>query len=84
MNVKIIVHVKKIVVGILAHVFVRTISYLKTITDTSVMACDEIISITDILSTKMTINIATNVSINSDSKKIRYIKLITTFCIQFY
>ena len=35
--------------------------YLKSIADTSVMACDEIISAMDIVSTKMTNNIAANV-----------------------
>ena len=46
--------------------------YLKSIADTSVITCDEIISAMDIVSTKMTNNIARNVSINSDGKKVRY------------
>ena len=60
MNVKIIVHGKKAIVGILAHA------------DTSVMACDEIISAMDIVSTKMTNSIAANVSRNYNDKKVRY------------
>ena len=49
--------------------------YLKSIADTSVIACDEIISVMAIVSTKMTDTIATNVmstaSINYHSKKVR-------------
>ena len=33
---------------------------------------DEIIYVTDIVSTKMTNTIATNISINSNDKKVRY------------
>ena len=47
--------------------------YLKSIADTSVIECDENITVMDIVSTKMTNNIATNVtstaSINCLSKK---------------
>ena len=46
--------------------------YLKNIADTSVIACDEIISAMDMISTKLTNIIATNVPINSDDKKVRY------------
>ena len=46
--------------------------YLKNIADTSVIACDEIISVMDIASTKMTNTIATNVSVNCHNKKVRY------------
>ena len=46
--------------------------YLKCFADTSVIACDEIISAMDIVSTKMTNTIATNVSINCHTKKVRY------------
>ena len=46
--------------------------YLKSIGDTSVIAYDEIILVMDIASTKNTNIIATNVSINSDDKKVRY------------
>ena len=45
---------------------------LKSIADTSVIACDEIISVIDIVSTKMTNAITTNVPINFDGKNIRY------------
>ena len=45
--------------------------YLKSIADTSVIAYDEIISVMDIVSTKMTYTIATNASINADDKKVR-------------
>ena len=65
-SVKVIVHAKKTIVGILAHVFVRTIS------DTSVITCDEIISVMDIVSTKMTNTVSTNASVNSHIKKVRY------------
>ena len=47
--------------------------YLKSIVDTSVTECDEVIIILDIVSTKKTNTIATNVtntaSINCHSKK---------------
>ena len=46
--------------------------YPKSIADTSVIACDEIIDIMDFVSTKITNTIATNKSINSDDKKVRY------------
>ena len=45
--------------------------YLKSIAYTSVIACDEIISIVDIASTKMANTIATNASIKC-RKKVRY------------
>ena len=45
--------------------------YLKIIADTSVIECDEIISVTDIVSTKKRDTIATNVSIYCNSRKIR-------------
>ena len=41
-NVKIIVHEKKIIAGILAH---ENSKYLKSIADTSVTECDEIITV---------------------------------------
>ena len=69
MEVKIIVSTKKIIVGILAHVLVRIAKYLKSIADTSVITCNEIIFVMDIVSTKMTNTIATNVLINSNDKK---------------
>ena len=43
--------------------------YLKSIAYSSVITCDEIISVMDIVSTRMTNNIATNVPINYDDKK---------------
>ena len=46
--------------------------HLKIIGDNSKIACDEIIYVINIVSTKMTNTIATNVSINSDDKKVRY------------
>ena len=45
--------------------------YLKSIADTSVIECDEIISVMDIVSTKMTNTVATNVTKNCHSKKVR-------------
>ena len=75
---KIIVSAKKIIVGILAHVFVRISvksKYLKIIADTIVTQCDEIIIFMDSLSTKKVNTIAANVtstaSINWHSKKVR-------------
>ena len=46
--------------------------YLKSIVDTSVITCDPIICVMDIVSTKMTSTIAANVSINLTVKKVRY------------
>ena len=54
---------------ILAHIFENS-KYLKSIADTSVIACDEIVSVMDIVSTKMTNTIATNVTKNWHSKKV--------------
>ena len=69
-NVKIIVSARKIIIGILAHVFVRMV-----ISNTSVIECNEIIIGMDNLSTKKTNTVATNVmstaSINCHSKKVR-------------
>ena len=50
----------------------ENIKYLKIIAGTSVIACDEVISVMDIVSTKMTSTVAINVSINSDDEKVRY------------
>ena len=44
----------------------------KSVADTSVITCDEIISAIDIVSATMTNTITTNVSINSDDKIVRY------------
>ena len=46
--------------------------YLKSIADTLVIPCDEIIDTMDIVSTKMTNTIATNVTKNCHKKKVRY------------
>ena len=46
--------------------------YLKIIANTSVIECDEIISVMDNVSTKMTNTIARNVTKNCHSKKARY------------
>ena len=46
--------------------------YLKSIADTSVITCDEVISVIDIVSTKMTKYYSKNVSIHPDRKKVRY------------
>ena len=49
--------------------------YLKSIADTSVIKCDEIITVMDIVSTKMTNTIARDItstaSINCHSKKVK-------------
>ena len=64
-RVTIIVSAKKIMVEILAHIFVRN-------ANTQVMMYDEIISVMDNVLTKMTSTIATNVIKNYHSKKVRY------------
>ena len=46
--------------------------YLKSIPDTSVIACDRIMHAVDVVSAKRTNTIATNVSINCHSKKVKY------------
>ena len=46
--------------------------HLTGIADTSVIACDEIIPVMDIVSTKITNTTAANVSINFEDKKVRY------------
>ena len=59
-----IVHAKKIIVGILAH--------LKGIVDDSVIVCDEIVNVTDTISTNVTSTISKSVTstvpVNSDDK----------------
>ena len=52
--------------------------YLKSIGDISVITCDEIISVTDIASTKMTNTLTTNMSTNSYDKKVRYCYILHT------
>ena len=52
LSVKIITHAEKIIFGILAHAFVRIFKkYLKSIGHTSVIECDKIVSVADIVST---------------------------------
>ena len=51
---------QKNIAGILAHVFVKIVKYLKHIADDSKIVCDEIINATD------------SVSTNFDNKKVRY------------
>ena len=69
--------------------------YLKRITDTSVIACDEIISVMDFVSIKMTTTIVTYLSINCQTKNVRdcyifhtvllaIILLLTIFIICYY
>ena len=79
MSVKIVAHAKKTILRILAHVFVRNDKYLKIIADTSVITCDEIISVMDIVSIKVINTIATNVTVKKED-----IKLIAIFCTQYY
>ena len=61
MNVKIIVHASKNYVRNPSTCICENSGYLKSIADNSVIACDEIISVMDIVSTKMTNIISTNV-----------------------
>ena len=75
-SVKSIVCATNIVVGNLAHVFVRIVGIQKSIVDDSVILCHEIINVTDNVSKNVTNTISTNVmssvSINSDDEKVRY------------
>ena len=59
MNVKIIISMEKIIVGVLAHLYVRRVSVLKSVDDTSVIECDKIVIAMDNVSTKKTNPIAT-------------------------
>ena len=43
---------RKIIVGVLEHVFVRIVSIFKSYADTSVTVCDEIVIVMNSLSTK--------------------------------
>ena len=86
MNVKIIVSAKKIIVAICnpSTCIYDNSKYLKSIVDTSVTECDEILIAADIVSTKKTNNIATKktntvatnvtstATINFHSKKVRH------------
>ena len=46
--------------------------YLKSVADTSMITSDDIISVMNIILTKMINNIGTNVSVNSGDEKVRY------------
>ena len=77
MSVKNVVRAQKIIIEILAHVFV-------SISDTSVIVCDGIINATDSVSTNVTnaipanmtntmsTNVTSTVAITSDDKKVKY------------
>ena len=52
--------------------------YRKCIADTSVISCDENISVMDIVSTKMTNTIATYASINFHTKKVKDCYILRT------
>ena len=69
MNLKILVHAKKIIVGI--H-YSENSKYFKSIVDTSVIKCDETRTALDIVSTKMANTIAKRLLINLNDKKVRY------------
>ena len=60
------INAKKIIAEILVHVF------LKNITVTLVITCDEIIPVMNIVSRKIGHTIATNMSINSYDEKTKY------------
>ena len=75
-NTKIFISAKKIIVGILAEVFIcENGKYLKSVVDTSVTEFDQTVIVIDNLSTKNTNTIETNftitVYINCHSKKVR-------------
>ena len=75
-NTKIFISAKKIIVGILADVFIcENSKYLKSVADTSATEFDQIVTVIDNLSTKNTNTIETNftitVYINCHSKKVR-------------
>ena len=72
MNVKIIVSAKKDYSWNPSTCICESSKYVKIISDHSKCSCEEIISVMDIVSTKMTRTIATNLSINSDDLKVRY------------
>ena len=71
-SVKIIVHKKKNYSWNPSTCISENDKYLKSITDTSVIMCDEIVSVMDVVSTKITKTISTNPSINCHNKKVRY------------
>ena len=71
-SVKIIVSAKKDYSWNLSTYICENSKYLKSIADTLVIACDEIISAMDIISTSVTNTIGATVSIYSDDKKVRF------------
>ena len=84
MNVRAIEYGKKIIVGILAHVFVRIVGKLnrkevgKVIGDDSAIVCNEILHVMDSSSANLTNAISTNfantVPIHFDDKRVPYKK----------
>ena len=72
MSVKIIASAKKDYSWNLSTYICENSKYLKSIADTLVIACDEIIPVMDIISTSVTNTIGTTVSIYSDDKKVRF------------
>ena len=80
-DVQIFRHAEKIIVGILAHSLWDE-KYLKSIPNTSITACDKIISVLDTVSTKTTNTIAANIPINSNGKKVGY--KIDCYVLQFH
>ena len=68
-SVKVTVHARKIIVGILGHVFLKIVSIEKILLMIQKLC---VMNVMDIVSTEMTNTIATNVSTNSDGKKVRY------------
>ena len=71
-NVKVIVSAKKDYSWNSSKCICENSKNLKGISDTSIITCNEIIYVMDIVSTKMTNTIATNVSITCHNKKVRY------------
>ena len=80
---KIIVLAKKVTVIILAHVFMRIVTYLKS---TSVTECNEIIIVMNIVSTTMTIatNVTSMASIDCHNIKVRDCHILHIFCHIFH
>ena len=74
-NVKIIVRVKKIIVG--RNPFVRIVSIKKSIVDGSVILCNEIINLADSVSTNVTnivpVNVMNTLLVNSGDKMDCYV-----------
>ena len=67
MTVKIIAHAKKDYGWNPSRFICENSNYLKSIADSSVIVCDEIIDVMDIVSTKLANAIATIMSINCHS-----------------